>query len=254
MEENTDCEGRMMDRRDYLKASFLKSNIALTDRQTDQFLTYYDMLIEKNQVMNLTAITEFEDVVLKHFVDSVSLLSHSATDYTGSSIADLGTGAGFPGIPLKIVLGDDVNITLMDSLNKRILFLEEVIQALDLKNIRAVHTRAEDAGRNPQYREQFDYCVSRAVANLSTLCEYDLPLIKVGGKLIAYKATSAMEELEVAKSAIYLLGGSVNPESGIINFTLPESDISRTILVVDKVRPTGKKYPRKAGMPSKEPL
>ena len=243
-----------MDNISYLKNSFEACNIVLSEQQIEKFMAYYALLVEKNKVMNLTAITDFEEVVIKHFVDSVSLLTYTSLDISEKKIIDVGTGAGFPGIPLKIVLGDSCNITLLDSLNKRILFLDDVIRQLDLKNIQTVHARAEDAGKNPLFREQFDFCVSRAVANLSTLAEYDLPFVKIGGKLICYKSLAAGEELKNAKQALYLLGGKIDERTGMIDFTLPNSELSRTILMIDKVNGTPKKYPRKAGLPSKEPL
>ena len=184
-----------------------QKGIVLSDMQLQQFLTYYEMLIEKNKVMNLTAITEFVEVVEKHFLDSLSLARF--VDLQGSlSLMDMGTGAGFPGIPLKIVF-PELQITLADSLNKRVLFLEEVISELELKNVVAIHGRAEELARKKEYREGFDYCVSRAVANLSTLSEYCLPFVKIGGKFISYKSGECENEVAAAKSAIFLLGGKV---------------------------------------------
>lgn len=224
-------------------------DISLLEKQLQQFLSYYEMLIEKNKVMNLTAITEKEEVIDKHFIDSISF--NKAMDVTKSlKILDLGTGAGFPGIPLKIAY-PNLEITLLDSLNKRIKFLDEVIEALGLEGISTIHGRAEDYAKQVSYREQFDICVSRAVANLATLSEYCLPYVKEGGCFISYKSGSVEEELEQSKKAIFELGGKVKE---VIAFTLPETDIERTFVVIEKVRKTPKKYPRKAGLPSKEPI
>lgn len=221
--------------------------IELSDEQLEQFLTYYEMLIEKNKVMNLTAITDFDEVLEKHFEDSLSLIQ--AVDLEKSqTVIDLGTGAGFPGIPLKIVF-PNLQITLADSLNKRILFLDDVIRELGLTGIDTVHGRAEDLAKNSDYREKFDLCVSRAVANLSTLSEYCLPFVKIGGKFISYKAGECDEEVAASKSSIFLLGGKV---SDIKKFELGES--GRAFVIIDKVSGTPKKYPRKAGTPSKDPL
>lgn len=223
--------------------------IELTDNQYEQFIKYYEMLIKWNEVMNLTAITEFDEVIVKHFVDSISLIK--AIDVTKKiEIIDIGTGAGFPGIPLKIAY-PNLKITLLDSLNKRVGFLNEVINELDLKDIEALHGRAEDYAKAGQLREKFDLCVSRAVANLATLSEYCLPYVKVGGKFISYKSEKLSEELAVAEKAIGILGGKINTQ---IEFVLPETEIYRTFMIIDKKKETPKKYPRKAGTPSKDPL
>ena len=234
---------------------FSSFGIELTDTQLEQFDKYYNLLIKWNEVMNLTAITEFNDVCKLHFVDSISSYKFFDFGEKDYSLVDIGTGAGFPGIPLKIVF-PDLNITLLDSLNKRLNFLNEVIDELGLNergSIRTLHGRAEDycQAKEGSLRETFDIVVSRAVANMSTLSEYCLPYVKVGGSFIAYKSEKAQDELKDAKGAIHLLGGKlVSAEE----FLLPESDVSRTICIVEKKENTSKKYPRKAGLPSKQPL
>ena len=234
---------------------FEEFGITLTDDQLQKFDKYYSMLVEWNNVMNLTAITEFDDVCRLHFTDSIS--SYRYFDFTKDnySLIDIGTGAGFPGIPLKIVF-PELNITLLDSLNKRLNFLNAVIEELHLNDegsIKTLHGRAEDYCLNKEgsLRETFDVAVSRAVANMSTLSEYCLPYVKTGGCFIAYKSEKAEEELSGAKGAIHLLGGKLESAN---EFLLPRSDVSRTICIVKKVEPTSRKYPRKAGVPSKQPL
>lgn len=224
-------------------------NICLSDEQKSQFIKYYEMLVEKNKVMNLTAITEFDEVIEKHFLDSLAL-STIMDLHQSLYVLDLGTGAGFPGIPLKIAF-PELNIVLMDSLQKKVKFLQEVIDELGLTDIQAIHGRAEETGRNKLYREQFDLCVSRAVANITTLSEYCLPFVKEGGRFISYKSSSIDEELEEGKKGIFLLGGKV---SDLHKFQLPDSDLQRSFVVIDKVKKTPKAYPRKAGTPSKDPL
>ena len=222
-------------------------HIALSEEQINQFIRYYEMLIEKNKVMNLTAITEFDEVIEKHFLDSLSLIK--VYDLTKEvSVMDMGTGAGFPGIPLKIAF-PELKVTLVDSLNKRILFLQEVIDELQLKNIDALHARAEELGKNKSYREQFDLVVSRAVANLASLGEYCIPFVKMGGNFISYKSGEIEEEVKNAKNAIFLLGGKVKE---VYKFDLYEQ--KRSFVVIDKVKGTPKAYPRKAGTPTKMPL
>ena len=224
-------------------------NLQPTQEQLSKLYSFYELLIEKNKVMNLTGITEYEEVIDKHFVDSVSIIK--AIDLNKKiRVIDLGTGAGFPGIPLKIMF-PNIEIVLVDSLNKRIKFLEEVVEQLQLTDISCIHSRAEDLAQNKEYREQFDLCVSRAVANLSTLCEYCIPFVKVGGNFVSYKSGVIQEEFEQAKYAISTLGGEL---SEVINFTLPETDIERSFIKIKKNKNTQKKYPRKAGLPGKEPL
>lgn len=223
--------------------------IILTENQIQKFLEFYKILIEWNSFMNLTAITEFDEVVIKHFIDSVSLIK--ALDLSEDiSVIDVGTGAGFPGIPLKIAF-PNLKITLLDSLNKRVKFLNEVIEKLNLENIIAFHARAEDAAKSQDLRENFDLCVSRAVANLSTLSEYCLPFVKVGGRFVSYKSEKITEEMKAAEKAVAVLGGAYKEQ---VEFTLPDSDIYRNLFVIEKKKETPKKYPRKAGLPSKEPL
>ncbi len=223
--------------------------ITLSDSQIDQFMMYYKILVEWNQVMNLTAITAFDEVCTKHFLDSISLCK--AIDCTQEyTLMDVGTGAGFPGIPLKIAF-PNLQITLLDSLGKRVKFLNEVIQRLGLHGIQAIHGRAEDYAKANLLREKFDICVSRAVANLSTLSEYCIPYVKEGGFFISYKSEKLSEEMSNAKKAIEILGGNIVSQN---EFLLPNSDIYRNLLVIQKIALTPKKYPRKAGLPSKEPL
>ena len=223
--------------------------VTLTDKQIEQFEKYYELLVEWNKVMNLTGITEFDEVMQKHFVDSVAAAKYAEMEKVNSLI-DVGTGAGFPGIPLKIVY-PHIQVTLLDSLNKRIKFLEEVVDNLGLTGIETVHGRAEDAAKKAEYREQFDLSVSRAVANLASLTEYCLPFVKVGGKFVSYKSVSVDEEITQSKKAVYVLGGEIGK---VEKFNLPESDMERALVIVEKKRSTPKKYPRKAGMPTKEPL
>ena len=223
-------------------------NIELSDNQVSQFLKYYEMLVEKNKVMNLTAITEFDEVIEKHFLDSLQIAQYVDINNKNISIIDVGTGAGFPGVPLKIAF-PNIKVVLLDSLNKRINFLNEVIDVLGLENIAALHGRAEDYGKNPEYREQFDYCVSRAVANMCSLSEYCLPFVKVGGSFIPYKSGNIDEELLNAKIAVFLLGGKIDK---VEKFVLEENQ--RSFVFIKKEKNTGKKYPRKAGLPTKEPL
>lgn len=224
-------------------------HIVLSDYQMEQLLLYYEMLVEKNKVMNLTAITEFHEVMKKHFIDSLSLVK--AYDLCEPvSVIDIGTGGGFPGVPLKIAF-PHLQVTLMDSLNKRVDFLREVIEELGLDGIEAIHGRAEDYAKPGKLREQYDLCVSRAVANLSVLSEYCLPYVKAGGRFISYKSEKLTEEMKNAENAIRILGGRIEEQ---VAFTLPDAELFRNLFVVEKYAPTPLKYPRKAGMASKKPL
>lgn len=223
--------------------------LSISEYQLDQFMRYYDLLTEWNSFMNLTAITEFDEVCKKHFVDSVSLCK--AFDLSKEqTLIDVGTGAGFPGIPLKIMF-PTLKITLLDSLGKRIKFLNEVISVLGLKNVEAIHGRAEDYAKPALLREKFDFCVSRAVANLATLSEYCLPFVKRDGYFVSYKSDRIMEEKSAAEHAIFVLGGVIDRE---VDFNLPDSDIYRNLCIIRKQKNTPSKYPRKAGTPSKEPI
>lgn len=235
---------------DNFKLKLEEAAIELSEKQIEQFMSYYRLLIEKNKVMNLTSITEFEEVVEKHFIDSLMLVKAVDLEKKEYKVLDLGTGAGFPGIPLKIAY-PELELILVDSLNKRINFLSEVIEKLQLNNIVAIHARAEEIGKQKEYREQFDYCVSRAVANLSTLAEYCVPFVKIGGSFISYKSGKAEEEIENAKNAIKILGGKIE---NVVEFSLPGTEVGRSLVVIQKKKETAKKYPRNAGKPSKEPL
>ena len=238
----------MRDTTDFIKKCE-KIGITLSEKQISQFMTYYDLLVEWNSFMNLTAITEFNEVIDKHFIDSLAICEY--VDFkNGDSLIDIGTGAGFPGIPLKIVF-PELRITLLDSLNKRIKFLDTVIESLGLENVETIHGRAEDFAKQQSYREKYDIVISRAVANLATVSELCIPFAKEDKYFVSYKAEKCNEELEEAKKAISILGGKVEKQ---IEYKLPDTDMNRNLLLIKKVKPTPKKYPRKAGTPAKEPI
>lgn len=238
-----------MNREELLKTGAEAIGISLNEKQIAQFVKYYEILVEWNSFMNLTGITEYEEVVQKHFVDSLALCK--ALDVSkAESLIDIGTGAGFPGIPLKIAY-PHLKVTLLDSLQKRIKFLNEVIAQLGLEEVETIHGRAEDFAKPSMKRESYDLCVSRAVSNLASLSEYCLPYVKVGGYFIPYKSGKAEEELEESKKAVFLLGGKIEQE---VKFMLPDSDITRNLIKIKKVSATPKKYPRKSGLATKEPI
>lgn len=223
--------------------------ITLDENQKKQFTDFYEYLVEKNKVMNLTGITEFQEVLIKHFLDSLACVK--AVDMSRiKRIMDIGTGAGFPGVPLKIAF-PHLEVCLLDSLKKRVNFLEETFQMLKLENITAIHGRAEEYAKNKQYRETYDLCVSRAVSNLATLSEYCLPYVKTGGYFISYKSGTVQEEVEQAQKAVKILGGKIQD---VVYFQLPDSEIQRSLVVIEKIKATPGRYPRKAGTPLKEPL
>lgn len=223
--------------------------ITLDKIQKKQFTDFYEYLVEKNKVMNLTGITEFQEVLVKHFLDSLACVK--AVDMNKvNRIMDIGTGAGFPGVPLKIAF-PHLEACLLDSLKKRVNFLEETFQLLKLENITAIHGRAEEFAKNKTYRETYDLCVSRAVSNLATLSEYCLPYVKTGGFFISYKSGTIQEEVEQAQKAVKILGGKIQD---VVYFQLPDSEIQRSLVVIEKIKATPGRYPRKAGTPLKEPL
>ncbi len=223
--------------------------IELTELQEKQFKKYYELLIYWNDRINLTAITEYDEVLKKHFEDSISIYKAINMEEI-NSIIDIGTGAGFPGIPIKILF-PHIKLTLLDSLNKRIKFLNLLIEELGLKDVETLHGRAEDFGKKSEYREQYDLCVSRAVANLSTLSELCIPFVKVGGKFISYKSEKATEELLNANNAIKVLGGG---DMKIVDIFIPDTNYERKLILIGKSVSTNRKYPRKAGTPGKEPI
>lgn len=225
-----------------------KIGVELNQAQLKQFMTYKDMLIEWNEKMNLTAITDDREIILKHFVDCLALCS--GADMSGKKIIDVGTGAGFPGVPVKIAC-PDIDITLLDSLNKRITFLNELTKVLGLEKTDCVHMRAEDGGNDKVLRESFDMCISRAVANLSVLCEYCLPFVRVGGMFISMKGPDVTQEIFEAEKAVRVLGGEI---SEIKTVSIPETDINHSLIIINKIKATPSKYPRKAGKVKKEPI
>ena len=233
---------------DLLKKCLSEWDIDIDDKKLELFDRYYELLISWNEKFNLTTITEKEDVIIRHFVDSISLMKF--TDISGKKLLDVGTGAGFPGIPLKI-MAEDCSITLIDSLNKRVRFLDEVISSLEFKGINAVHSRAEDLAKDKEYRETFDIVTSRAVANLSTLSEYCLPFVNIGGLFISYKSINIDDEYVSAEGAVSSLGGRCE---NIEKFNLPLSDTERSLVFIIKSEHTSERFPRKAGMPLKKPL
>lgn len=224
-------------------------SLNITEKNLEQFMKYYEMLIETNKVMNLTSITDLDEVIVKHFIDSLLIVKSVDLNKIHCMI-DVGTGAGFPGIPIKIMF-PNIKITLLDSLNKRLKFLNHVIDELNLEKIVTIHGRAEDIGHMNETREKFDLCVSRAVANLSTLSEYCIPFVNIGGKFVSYKSSISSGEIEKSKKAIKVLGGKIESQETV---SFPCSDMQRTLVVIDKIVSTPKKYPRKAGTPSKEPI
>ena len=239
----------MDERFNLLRESLDELEIKYEEHQIDQFADYYDLLIDWNSRMNLTAVTDLDDVILKHFVDSI-LICRFIDLNSDVSLIDVGSGAGFPGIPIKI-MNPECRVVLLDSLNKRINFLETVVGELDLKNIKCIHGRAEDVSREKDLRGSFDYSVSRAVANLSTLSEYCVPFLRQGGRFISYKSDKADEEINAAKNAIKLLGSKI---ISVDEVQLPHSDILRKFVIIENEKPVSMKYPRKAGVPSRMPL
>lgn len=235
---------------DNFRTRLKELDIELNENQINQFIQYYDLLIEWNSFMNLTAITEWEDVILKHFIDSLSIVKVLKMTDVSYSLLDMGTGAGFPGIPIKIAF-PNIKVVLSDSLNKRVNFLNKVIDDLGLNDICAIHSRAEDLAKNKEYRESFDLVVSRAVAKLSIISEYCLPFVKLDGQFICYKSVNVYDEYNEAKNAINILGGG---DINNVSFNLPLSDLPRNLFCIKKIKSTPNKYPRKAGVPAKEPL
>ena len=238
-----------MENKMLLKSCCEQMQIPLSEQMAEQFMVYMSLLLEWNEKMNLTAITEKREVILKHFVDCLSLVPYLQVS-EDTKMIDVGTGAGFPGLPVKIVC-PKVSMTLLDSLQKRIGFLEESIHSMGLTKMKCVHARAEDGGQNPLYREQFDYCVSRAVANLAVLSEYCLPFVKVGGTLAALKGPDVLTEIAEAEGALEKLGGKIVEVKDV---TIPFTELSHKLVFIKKVAPTPKQYPRKAGKISKNPL
>ena len=237
-----------------VKAYSESAGLGLSDVQLKQLDTYASMLVKTNEVMNLTNITDDEGIAVRHFVDSLTLVPYIKAEQEKASredisVIDVGTGAGFPGIVLKIAL-PGIRLTLLDSLRKRLNFLDEVSSALSLENVVTVHGRAEDAGRDKALREHFDISCARAVANLPVLCEYCLPFVRTGGAFLAMKG-NVDEEQRASNKAVSVLGGKTEKTD---RFLLPGTDMNRSVVVVRKIRPTPPGYPRQAGKPSKNPL
>ena len=240
--------GIFMEMEDYLSHVADLSDLSLTNQMIRRFSIFYEMLIETNKSMNLTAITDMEAVVLKHFIDSVMLSKYF--DLSECSVIDVGTGAGFPGIPLAIFYSN-AEFVLLDSLKKRLRFIDQVLEKCELNHVTLIHGRAEDFGRDEMYREQFDFCVSRAVASLPVLLELCTPFVRVGGKFISYKSEQLAEELEQSKNALSILKCKLNQE---IPYHIPDTDYSRILAVFNKKNKIGKQYPRQAGKPKRSPL
>ena len=238
-----------MNNREILKKGLEDLGITASDKILNDFKIYREILVDWNQKMNLTGIEDEKEVYIKHFLDSVSSVKNNYIK-DGISIIDVGTGAGFPGLPLRICL-ENIELTLLDSLNKRINFLQEVSDSLELDNIEFIHGRAEDFGKLEEYREQYDVATARAVAGLPILMEFCVPFVKVGGYFICLKGPNANLELEESKVAMEVLGIEFIEK---IDVELPETDLNHNILVFKKVRNTPEKYPRKAGKPSKNPI
>lgn len=238
---------------DRLKEGLSALSIPYTEEMLTKLHQYYEMMIVKNQVMNLTAITEYDDVVVKHWLDSLCFakvyLKHRK-EGNSPKLIDIGTGAGFPGIPIKIFFSE-IEVLLLDSLQKRITFLQDVVDSLALNAISCVHGRAEELGRKPEYREQYDYAVSRAVARLSSLAEVSLPFVNQGGMFLPYKSESSEEEIVEASYAIRELGGK---QTEVLSYEIPTSDLPRKLIAINKCKPTPSKYPRGGGKPFKAPL
>mgnify|MGYP001605849129 FL=1 len=234
---------------DILNEASNNEGLKFNQKKYDQFMLYKDLIKEWNEKINLTAIKEDEAIVKKHFIDSMKVFKFGQLK-NAKNVIDIGTGGGFPGIPMKIIK-PEVNIVLLDSLNKRIIFLNEVINRLDLKNIKAIHGRAEDFAQEKQYREKFDVAVSRAVANLTVLSEYCIPYVKVGGYFVAMKGPAVEDEIKLSKNAIRVLGGQIEH---IEKVQIEGSDLNHNLVIIKKVSQTHKKYPRKAGMVTKLPL
>lgn len=232
----------------YLKESAEKISIQLSGRQLEQFETFYELLIETNKSFNLTAITEMHEVVLKHFIDSIAISKFR--NLSNCKVIDVGTGAGFPGIPLAIMY-PDAKFVLMDSLNKRLHFIEQVISKLGIQNVTTLHGRAEDVGQDIMYREKFDFCVSRAVASLPVLLELCMPVVKVGGEFISYKSELLQEELWKAERAMKILHTTLREQ---FDYSIPDTDFYRVFAIFSKDAKLEKKYPRQAGKPKKFPL